>query len=37
MRIQEIAEKTGFNDPTYFARSFKKLAGVTPKEYQTSF
>jgi two-component system response regulator YesN len=37
MRIQEIAEKTGFNDPNYFAKSFKKLTGVTPKEYRAFF
>jgi two-component system response regulator YesN len=37
MRIQEIAEKTGFNDPNYFAKSFKKLVGVTPKEYRSFF
>ncbi|AEF81850.1 PocR ligand-binding domain-containing protein [Leadbettera azotonutricia] len=37
MRIQEIAEKTGFNDPNYFAKSFKKLVGVTPKEYRAFF
>jgi two-component system response regulator YesN len=32
--IQEITEKVGFNDPNYFAKSFKKLTGITPKEYQ---
>ncbi|MDR2618045.1 MAG: PocR ligand-binding domain-containing protein [Treponema sp.] len=37
MRIQEIAEKTGFNDPNYFAKAFKKLTGVTPKEYRAFF
>jgi two-component system response regulator YesN len=37
MRIQEIAEKIGFNDPNYFAKSFKKLTGVTPKEYRSFF
>jgi two-component system response regulator YesN len=37
MRIQEVAEKTGFNDPNYFAKSFKKLVGVTPKEYRAFF
>ena len=33
-RIQEIAMETGFNDPNYFTKSFKKLTGVTPKEYR---
>lgn len=36
-RIQEIAIKTGFNDPNYFAKIFKKHSGVTPKEYQALF
>jgi two-component system response regulator YesN len=37
LRIQEITEKVGFNDPNYFAKSFKKMTGVSPKEYQTFF
>ena len=36
-RIQEIAIKTGFNDPTYFAKIFKKHTGVSPREYQGVF
>ena len=36
-RIQEIAEKTGFNDPNYFAKSFKKMVGVTPRDYKKFF
>jgi len=36
-RIQEIADKTGFNDPNYFAKIFKKLTGVSPREYQAFF
>ena len=36
-RIHEIAEKTGFNDPNYFAKSFKKIAGVSPREYKKVF
>ena len=37
MRIQEIALRTGFNDPNYFAKSFKKTSGITPKEYRALF
>jgi two-component system response regulator YesN len=36
-RIQEIAIKTGFNDPNYFAKIFKKLMGANPREYQALF
>jgi two-component system response regulator YesN len=36
-RIQEIAEKAGFNDPNYFARIFKKKTGASPREYQAFF
>ena len=36
-RIQDIAEKTGFNDPNYFAKSFKKIVGVAPREYKRFF
>ena len=34
MTIAEIAYKTGFNDPVYFARLFKQRTGTTPKEYR---
>jgi two-component system response regulator YesN len=37
IRIQEIGETVGFNDPNYFAKSFKKLMGISPREYQASF
>jgi signal transduction histidine kinase/ligand-binding sensor domain-containing protein/DNA-binding response OmpR family regulator len=31
--IAEIAYKVGFNDPSYFARTFKKEFGKSPSEY----
>jgi two-component system response regulator YesN len=37
IKIQEVTGKVGFNDPNYFAKSFKKLTGVTPREYQAFF
>ena len=37
VRIQEIAEKTGFNDPNYFTKSFKKITGAAPREYKRFF
>ena len=36
-RINEIAGKTGFNDPNYFTKSFKKIVGVSPREYKKFF
>lgn len=32
--ITEVALDCGFNDPSYFIRVFKRLKGVTPKQFQ---
>ena len=32
--ISEIAYRLGFEYPAHFTRMFKRLAGVTPKEYR---
>lgn len=34
--IAEVAYKTGFNDPVYFARIFKQKFGITPSKYRDS-
>lgn len=31
--VLEVMYKCGFNDPSYFARQFKKYQGVTPTDY----
>ncbi len=36
LTISEVAYQTGFNDPSYFSRCFKKHFGVSPKEFKTS-
>ncbi|MDO5409180.1 MAG: response regulator [Lachnospiraceae bacterium] len=36
-RIQDIAEKTGYNNQRYFARCFKKYYNCTPTEYRNRF
>jgi len=36
-RIQEIADKTGFTNPNYFTKAFKKITGIAPKEYKNFF
>lgn len=32
--IQEVAEKVGILDENYFSRLFKKIQGITPREYR---
>ena len=32
--IKEVCYASGFSDPNYFARMFKKMAGVTPGEFR---
>lgn len=34
LNVKEIAYKTGFNDPSYFTRSFSKEFGVTPSDFR---
>ena len=33
LSVSEVAEKSGYNSPTYFNRIFKRLVGMTPSEY----
>ena len=32
--VNEISEECGFNDPSYFTKTFKAAFGMTPKEYR---
>lgn len=34
LAIAQVAYAAGFNDPSYFCRAFRRLAGVTPSSYQ---
>lgn len=34
LSAREISYSVGYNDPNYFVRLFKKVTGLTPKEYQ---
>lgn len=34
MKVYEVAEQVGYRGITYFSATFKKVAGVSPSEYQ---
>ncbi len=34
LSVSEIAAAVGFEDPLYFSRSFRRVAGVSPREYR---
>ena len=35
-KLYEVAEKVGYEDPKYFSKTFKKIVGMSPKEYRES-
>lgn len=37
MSVEEIGASVGISDSNYFARTFKKIEGVTPSEYRRSW
>jgi len=37
MKLSAIAMEIGYNEPNYFSHVFKKLEGVTPKEYRNNY
>lgn len=34
LRVIEVADQSGFKDPYYFSKAFKKYYGMTPKEFK---
>ena len=36
LRIKEVADKIGYDDPYYFSRIFKKITGKSPAQYKGS-
>lgn len=37
LKNYEIAEKVGYTDPVYFNKLFKKICGMTPKDYKSGY
>jgi len=37
MSITEISEKSGYNDPKYFAKLFKRIIGVSPTQFRKMY
>jgi AraC family transcriptional regulator, transcriptional activator of pobA len=37
MRVQDVGFAVGFDDPAYFARSFRRSIGVSPKQNRQHF
>lgn len=36
MYVYEIAQRLGYKDQYYFSRLFKKIVGMSPKEYKNN-
>ena len=36
LNFSQIAVQLSFDNPQYFSRTFKRIAGMTPKEYKNS-
>ena len=37
LRSSEVAYRVGYRDPHYFSSTFKKIQGMTPREYRVSY
>ncbi len=35
LKIYEISQKLGFENPNYFAKVFRKISGISPQEFRT--
>ena len=35
MKLSDIALDIGYNEPNYFSHVFRKMTGMTPKEYRS--
>ncbi len=37
LNVAQVAFESGFNNPSYFNRLFKRMNGKTPKEYRQQY
>lgn len=37
LSVAEIAQRTGFGDPLYFSRCFRRITGLPPTHYRSRF
>jgi len=37
MKLSTIAMEIGYNEPNYFSHVFRKVEGITPKEFRSRF
>lgn len=37
MKVTEIAYKLGYNDSSHFSRAFRRVAGISPRQYQKQY
>lgn len=37
LQVNQICIKLGFDDPFYFSRAFRRIMGISPREYRKSF
>ncbi len=34
IRLVDVSQSSGYDDPSHFSRAFRRLAGVTPSQYR---
>lgn len=37
VKIIDVAFSMGYNDPSHFSRAFRRLTGVSPRDYRRQF